>query len=87
MVDNAENNLDLSENGSKEKRNKKRNLCLGTEAYTESVPLLRAIPPHPVPAAMRGNEARNEKRNIRKESSRNVVDLNLPLKRPVNFVQ
>ena len=71
----------------KKKEIRKRNLCLGTEAYAESVPLLRAIPPHPVPAAMRGNEARNEKRNIRKESSRNVVDPNLPLKRPVNFVQ
>ena len=66
---------------------RKRNLCLGREAYAESAPLLRAISPHPVPAVMRGKEARNEKRNIRKESPRNVVDLNLPLKRPVNFVQ
>ena len=40
---------------------RKRNLCLGREAYAESTPLLRAIPPHPVPAAMRGKETRNEK--------------------------
>ena len=67
-----------------------RNLCLWREAHArragESVPLLREILPHPAPAAMKINEARKGKRNIRKGNPRNVVGLNLSLQRPVVFV-
>ena len=88
MADNADDNVDLSENSSDIRE---RNLCLRREAHArregESVPLLRVIPPHPAPAAMRSNEARKGKRNIRKGNQRNVVELNLPLQRPVVFVQ
>ena len=70
---------------------RQRNLRLWSEAHArrdgESVPLLRDIPPPLAQAAMRNNEATNGERNIRKESLRNVLELNFQLQRPVDFVQ
>ena len=69
---------------------RERNLCLWREVHArkagESVPLLRVITPYPAPGAMRSNEARKGKTNIRKGNPKNVVELNLPLQRPVVFV-
>ena len=68
---------------------RERNLCLRREAHVrskgESVLLLCMILPHPTPVAMRSNEARKGKRNIRKQNPRNVAELNPPLQRPVDF--
>ena len=100
MADNAYDNVDFSENSSDERRHKrKKSICMerssqkksrrisSTSARDSSREILRVIQFHPAPAAMRSNEARKGKRNIRKGNQRNVVELNLPLQRPVVFVQ
>ena len=90
MVDNADDNLDLSGNSSDEQDIRERNLYLQREAHVrregESVLLFCMIAPHPTPVAIRNNKLRKGKRNIRKENPRNIVELNLPLEIPVYFV-
>ena len=90
MVDNADDNLDLSGNSSDEQDIRERNLYLQREAHArregESVLLFCMIAPHPTPVAIRNNKLRKGKRNIRKENPRNIVELNLPLEIPVYFV-
>ena len=90
MVDNADDNLDLSGNSSDEQDIRERNLYLQREAHArregESVLLFCMIAPHPTPVAIRNNKLRKGKRKIRKENPRNIVELNLPLEIPVYFV-
>ena len=90
MVDNADDNLDLSGNSSDEQDIRERNLYLQREAHVrregESVLLFCMIAPHPTPVAIRNNKLRKGKRKIRKENPRNIVELNLPLEIPVYFV-
>ena len=99
MADNAYDNVDFSENSSDERRHKrKKSISLqrssrkksrgisSTSARDSSREILRVIQFHPAPAAMRSNEARKGKRSIRKVNPRNVVELNLPIQRPVDFV-
>ena len=90
MVDNADDNLDLSGNSSDEQDIRERNLYLQREAHArregESVLLFCMIAPHPTPVAIRNNKLRKGKRNIRKENPRNIVELKLPLEIPVYFV-
>ena len=69
---------------------RERNICLRKETHTrrerELVSLLCVNPPHPTPVAMRSNKARKGKRNIRKENTRKVAELNLPLLKSVDFI-
>ena len=66
MVDNADDNLDLSGNSSDEQDIRERNLYLQREAHArregESVLLFCMIAPHPTPVAIRNNKLRKGKK-------------------------